>query len=107
VAEVQQVLVQPAPVVAPGDVRALAAALMAIGLYVGNDSGVAHLSARLGLPTVAVFGPTDPVEWAPRGPRVVVLGGAGQWPSLAAVRAALADAAGDALQGESAAEQGE
>lgn len=42
-------------------------------LYVGNDSGVSHLSAWLGVPTLALFGPTDPAIWAPRGPRVWVV----------------------------------
>jgi ADP-heptose:LPS heptosyltransferase len=28
---------------------------------------VTHLAAALGVPTVAVFGPTDPARWAPRG----------------------------------------
>ncbi len=42
-------------------------------LYVGNDSGVSHLSALLGLPTLALFGPTDPAIWGPRGPRVRVV----------------------------------
>lgn len=41
--------------------------------FVGNDSGVTHLSGALGVPTVAVFGPTDPRVWAPpqRNVRVV------------------------------------
>ncbi len=38
--------------------------------YVGNDSGVTHLAASCGAPTVAVFGPTDPAVWAPRGGKV-------------------------------------
>jgi heptosyltransferase III len=42
-------------------------------LLVGNDSGVSHLAASLGLPTVAVFGPTDPRLWAPRSERAVVV----------------------------------
>jgi len=42
-------------------------------LYLGNDSGVTHLAASLGVPTLALFGPTDPRRWAPRGPRVHVL----------------------------------
>jgi heptosyltransferase-3 len=42
-------------------------------LYVGNDSGVSHLSALLGVPTLALFGPTDPAIWAPRGPRARVV----------------------------------
>ena len=37
-------------------------------LFVGNDSGVAHLAAFLGVATVTLFGPTDPCRTAPRGP---------------------------------------
>lgn len=40
---------------------------------VGNDSGISHLAAALGVPTLAIFGPTDPARWAPRGPRVRVV----------------------------------
>jgi len=47
--------------------------LAGAALYLGNDSGVTHLAASLGVPTVALFGPTDPGRWAPRGPRVRVL----------------------------------
>ncbi len=36
-------------------------------VYVGNDSGITHLAAALGVPVVALFGPTDPARWAPRG----------------------------------------
>lgn len=38
--------------------------------YIGNDSGVTHLSAEIGVPTMAVFGPTDPMVWAPSGAHV-------------------------------------
>jgi ADP-heptose:LPS heptosyltransferase len=41
--------------------------------YVGNDSGISHLAAALGIPVVSLFGPTDPAAWGPRGPRVAVL----------------------------------
>ena len=41
--------------------------------YLGNDSGVTHLAAALNLPTVALFGPTDPGLWGPVGKRVVIL----------------------------------
>ena len=51
-----------------------AAALLAAGdIYLGNDSGVTHLAAALGVPTVALFGPSDPRQWAPRGQQVAVV----------------------------------
>ncbi|MBI3931906.1 MAG: glycosyltransferase family 9 protein [Acidobacteria bacterium] len=53
--------------------RVLGAVLARAGAYVGNDSGVSHLAAAWGAPTVALFGPTDPEVWAPVGPRVRVL----------------------------------
>ncbi len=42
-------------------------------LYLGNDSGVTHLAAAIGVRTVALFGPTDPVQWRPRGKSVTVI----------------------------------
>jgi hypothetical protein len=66
----------------PADVPALASVLASADLYVGNDSGVSHLSARLAVPTVAIFGPTDPAIWAPRGPRSAVVSGDGSWPKI-------------------------
>jgi ADP-heptose:LPS heptosyltransferase len=56
----------------------LATSLRACAAYVGNDSGPSHLAAMLGVPTVAVFGPTDPKVWTPQGPRVRVVGGDGR-----------------------------
>ena len=40
--------------------------------FVGNDSGVSHLAAAVGAPTVALFGPTRAAHFAPLGPRVTV-----------------------------------
>jgi ADP-heptose:LPS heptosyltransferase len=40
---------------------------------VANDSGAAHLAAALGIPTVAVFGPTNPGICGPLGARVRVV----------------------------------
>ena len=34
---------------------------------VGNDSGITHLAAALGAPVIALYGPTDPAVWGPRG----------------------------------------
>ena len=44
-------------------------------LYIGHDSGLTHLAAVLGIPSVALFGPTDPAHWAPRGDHVSVIQG--------------------------------
>ena len=38
--------------------------------FIGNDSGPSHLAGIIGVPTIALFGPTDPVNWKPLGPRV-------------------------------------
>ncbi len=37
--------------------------------FVGNDSGITHLAAYLGVPTLALFGPTNPFIWGPIGRR--------------------------------------
>lgn len=58
----------------------LAALVEAARAFVGNDSGPTHLAALVGCPTLALFGPSDPVVWAPAGRRVRVLAGAGEEP---------------------------
>jgi heptosyltransferase-3 len=62
------------------DLPQLAGALAAADAFVGNDAGITHIAAALGVPTAALFGPTDPAVWAPRGPRVQILS-AGDFPS--------------------------
>jgi heptosyltransferase-2 len=42
-------------------------------LFVGNDSGAMHVAAAVGLPIVAIFGPTDPHGTAPITPRCTVV----------------------------------
>ena len=42
-------------------------------VFIGHDSGLTHLAAALGRPTVALFGPTDPEIWGPRGGHVTVV----------------------------------
>ena len=51
----------------------LASMLQTAGGFVGNDSGVSHLAAFLGLPTVVVFGPSDPAIWRPTGRSVRIV----------------------------------
>jgi heptosyltransferase III len=55
------------------NLRDLAQHIAGARLYVGNDSGITHLAAALGVPTLALFGPTDPQVWSPRGKQVAVL----------------------------------
>jgi predicted lipopolysaccharide heptosyltransferase III len=50
-----------------------AAVLKRCALFVGNDNGPMHMAAALGVPVVALFGPSDPAEWGPRGGRAEVL----------------------------------
>lgn len=51
----------------------LAALLAESALYIGNDSGVSHLAAVMGTPTIVIFGPTRAETWAPRGAQVAVV----------------------------------
>jgi ADP-heptose:LPS heptosyltransferase len=55
------------------DLYELACWLAQARLYIGNDSGITHLAAAAGAPVLALFGPTDPAVWAPRGPHVRVV----------------------------------
>ena len=41
--------------------------------YIGNDSGITHLAAYLGCPTIALFGPTDPRVWGSIGRRARII----------------------------------
>ena len=60
----------PGPVALQLPLDELAAVLADCAVFVGNDSGVSHLAAAVGAPTVALFRTTDPAQWAPRGPYV-------------------------------------
>ena len=67
---------RPEPLVLSGrPVTTLAGLLAGAKTYIGCDSGVTHLAAALGVPTVAVFGPTDPRLWRPRGRHVRIAAG--------------------------------
>jgi lipopolysaccharide heptosyltransferase II len=43
----------------------LAAQLAACSLFIGNDSSPMHLAAAVGIPVIAIFGPTSPQEYGP------------------------------------------
>ncbi len=42
-------------------------------LFIGNDSGISHLSAALAVPTVVIFGHSDPRVWGPLGSNVTIV----------------------------------
>jgi len=52
-----------------GDILASAAAIDVADLFVGNDSGLMHVAAALGRPTLGLFGPTEWWLYGPWGPR--------------------------------------
>jgi ADP-heptose:LPS heptosyltransferase len=64
---------RPVPVLKNGPLLTVAALMRRARLYLGNDSGLTHLAGLAGLPTLALFGPTDPALWLPLGPRVRAL----------------------------------
>jgi ADP-heptose:LPS heptosyltransferase len=47
--------------------RETAGLIASAGLVIGGDSVALHLAAALGTPSIALFGPTPPKQWAPRG----------------------------------------
>jgi len=65
------------PIVLKGlDLLTVAGVLAQARLFVGQDSGVTHMAGLMGVRTVALFGPTDPARWAPRGAHLSVVQGA-------------------------------
>ena len=60
------------------DLATLAWILSRAKLYVGTDTAVTHMAAALGIPTVALFGPSSPSKWGPW-PRGHPAGGASPW----------------------------
>ncbi|MBL9179515.1 MAG: glycosyltransferase family 9 protein [Verrucomicrobiaceae bacterium] len=51
----------------------LAGRLSACRAFLGHDSGISHLAAACGVPSLLLFGPTDPTVWAPPQPWATVL----------------------------------
>lgn len=58
------------------DLLACAALLSQAALFVGNDSGLMHLAAAAGAPTLGLFGPSDEAVYGPFGPKAMALRGA-------------------------------
>ncbi len=63
------------------DLLGAAALLERASLFIGNDSGLSHMAAAVGAPTLALFGPTDADLYRPWGERTaIVRAGEGRGP---------------------------
>ena len=60
-------------IIYPESIIDLCSLLCGASFYIGNDSGVSHMSALVDTPSVVLFGPTDPVIWRPLGTNVSVV----------------------------------
>ena len=54
-------------------IKQFAAIAKKSALFVGSDSGAMHIASAVGTPVVALFGPSNPREWGPRGGSVEVI----------------------------------
>jgi heptosyltransferase-2 len=55
------------------DLRDAILALATANVAVSNDSGLLHVAAALGMPSIGIFGPTSPWHWAPLNPLAAVV----------------------------------
>ncbi|MBI5384722.1 MAG: glycosyltransferase family 9 protein [Verrucomicrobia bacterium] len=84
----------------------LARRLSSCAVFVGHDSGISHLAAALGIPTVVLWGATKEAIWRPPGANVTVLRSLGNLAALsvegvfAVLKASLAFSANPALEAE-------
>jgi ADP-heptose:LPS heptosyltransferase len=60
------------PIFNEPDLLTVAAVLARARAFIGNDSGLSHMAAAMGVPTLAIFGPTDPARYGPWGGQVVI-----------------------------------
>jgi heptosyltransferase-3 len=60
-------------IVASPPSETLLSVLKTASLYLGHDSGITHVAALLGLPTIALFKNGNALQWAPLGPDVIVI----------------------------------
>ena len=73
----------------PKDVEALAGLLSCASLYIGNDSGVSHLSGFVGIPTIVLYKITDPKIWGVLGKKVTHISAADEESALRKIQGCL------------------
>lgn len=61
------------------DLRTAAAVAAEAQLFVGGDTGMAHIAAATGTPVISIFGPTNPRRYRPLGDSVTVLAPPDSW----------------------------
>src|SRR5713101_6802638 len=76
-AQAAPLLAAPAPggvidLVGRTDLLTAAAVLRRASLFIGNDTGLMHIAAAAGTPTLGLFGPTQAARYAPWGVRTAV-----------------------------------
>ena len=69
----EQLVRRPIDMTGKTSIAELPALLSRCQMFVGNDSGAMHVAAAVGLPIVAIFGPTDPEGTAPVTPRCTIV----------------------------------
>jgi len=55
------------------DLRNAILALAAAAVAISSDSGLLHVAAAIGTPSIGIFGPTSPWHWAPLNPLAAVI----------------------------------
>lgn len=63
------------PIIQEQNLTTMAGILAGCRLFIGHDSGLTHLAGAMQISTIAIFGPTDPRQWAPLGAHVSVIAG--------------------------------
>lgn len=71
--EIAQTIGQYATIVQRSSILETAALIERMSLFISNDSGLMHIAVSVGVPTVAIFGPTDATRTAPYGSQHRVL----------------------------------
>lgn len=67
VGAMQRGLRVPHTLISSRPIREVAAMLAQMNLVISNDTGIMHVAAAVGVPVLSLFGPTDPLQWAPTG----------------------------------------